>query len=39
MSYLDDVDHERILVYPVSLVHWFVVSPDDDCWVEDTSAR
>ena len=27
----DDVDHERILVCLVSLVHWFVVSRDDDC--------
>ena len=35
----DEVDHERVLVWLVSLLHWFVVSPDDDCWVEDLSAR
>ena len=40
VSYSDDeVDHERILVWPASLVHWFVLSPDDDCWVVDLSAR
>ena len=27
----DEVGHERVLVWPVSLSHWFVVSPDDDC--------
>ena len=35
----DEVGHERVLVWPVPLSHWFVVSPDDDCWVEDLSAR
>ena len=35
----DDVDHESILVWPVSPVHLFVISPDDDCRVEDLSAR
>ena len=30
-----DVGHERILVWPVSPVQWFVVPLDDDCWVED----
>ena len=37
VSYTDDeVDHEGILVWPVSLVHRFVLQPDDDCWVEDS---
>ena len=35
----DDVDHERSLVWLLSPVHWFAVSPDGDCWVEDSSAR
>ena len=40
VRYVDDeVDHERVLVWPVSLLHWFVVSPHDDCWVEELSAR
>ena len=38
VRYVDDeVDHDFVLVWPVSLLHWFVVSPDDDCWVEDLS--
>ena len=34
----DDVDHERVLVWPVSEVLWYVMSPDRDVWVEDLSA-
>ena len=40
VRYLDDeVDHERLLIRLVSPLYWFVVSLDDDCWVEDLSAR
>ncbi|CAK0828390.1 unnamed protein product, partial [Prorocentrum cordatum] len=34
----DDVDHERMLVWPVSEALWYVMSPDRDVWVEDLTA-
>ncbi|CAK0827885.1 unnamed protein product, partial [Prorocentrum cordatum] len=34
----DDVDHERVLVWPVSEALRYVMSPDRDVWVEDLTA-